>query len=584
MTPSKFRSLLRELRSINDAQRVDLLADMLQDAIGTVRWADPGDVRDLEAALRSRGQVPREGLSVPQLGIGETLVLLFDRSTKSGTTRRFRISRGAEASIFSNDAVLELENARHGLLVELSAVARWISDEYLFASFSTDLPSDAEIAGGSFGLAACVVVVSAALKRVAATDVVASAQVRSDGKLVAVKELEAKLVAVRERWPTVRRVIVALDQAEVTVAGLTLERHETLGSALRAFGLPLESLEHSHIEDHERRLEGFKQDNRARKSVEEWRQLAWRAIESARVFASEHDSTREAKCRSWASLFFLHAGEVHNSKVQLADVRDEDAGEALGWKKLIEATAAIDEADITSLTDARRAIELAHRVVELLESDMELRGQAYGTLGRAYVHAGRPAEGECHLRTGVEHHQKHAKAEVARSMTYLATCLRRQGSPSDALAVADEAIKLAEQALNRQSNVTSIAYLDLERGRCLADLARHDEAVIAFERVCVAYRTDYDYPRPAALRGLATSQRVVGHAQQADDALRRCLQVAIEGSPIIRPVAALAAADVLLSNAETLIPISELERAWASAFPNATTHDEMRAIRARFIY
>lgn len=584
MTPSKFRTLLRELRSSDDAQRVDLLTDVLQDAISAARWADPGDARELASVLRSRGQVPRQGLVTPPLGIGETLVLLFDRAAKTGTTRRLRIARAADASIFSDDAVRDLQIARYGVLAELSASARSIADEYLFASFSSDLPSDAEIAGGSFGLAACVAIVSAALKRVAATDVVASAQVRSDGKLVAVNELEAKLVAVRERWPAVRRVIVAPDQAEVTVSGLTLERHETLGSALRAFGLALENLEHSRIEDHEKRLEGFKQDNRAKKSVEEWRRLAWRAIDSAQVFASEGDTAREARCRSWASLFFLHAGEVYNSMAQLTEVRDEDAGEALGWKKLIEATGAIDAADISNPADAQRAIELACSVVDLLESDKELRGQAHGTLGRAYIHAGRPAEGEEHLRIGVDHHQQHAKAEVARSMTYLATCLRRQGRPSEALAVADEAIKLAEQALNRQSNVTSIAYLELERGRCLAELGRHDEAVIAFERVCVAYRTDYDYPRPAALRGLATSQRALGHALQADDALRRCLQVALEGSPIIRPVAALAVADVLLSNTETSSTTTELQRAWAKAFPNATGHEKMRAIHAHFVY
>jgi tetratricopeptide (TPR) repeat protein len=279
----------------------------------------------------------------------------------------------------------------------------------------------------------------------------------------------------------------------------------------------------------------------------------------------------------------LHAGDIHNSKAQLADVRDEDAGEALGWKKLIEATGSIDTA-IDSATDAEQAITLARRVVDLLETDKGLRGQAYGTLGRAYVHAGRPGEGEAHLRIGVEHHRRHAPSEVARSMTYLATCVRRQGRALDALAIADEAIKAAERASNFQSNVTSIAYLELERGRCLAELGRHDEAVIAFERVCGAYRTDHDYPRPAALRGLASSLRALGHSQRADDELRRCLAVAVEGSTIIRPVAALAAADVLLSNAETSCPLSDLQDAWASAFPQAKTHNEMREIHARFVY
>jgi tetratricopeptide (TPR) repeat protein len=582
VTPSKFRSLVQELRTTDDLSRVDLLADMLQDAIVAARWADPGEVRDLEAAIRSRGLQPRGGLSVPPLGIGETMVLLFDRTTRRGATRRLRITRGAAASIFSSDAVRDLESARHGLLAELSAAARSISDEHLFASFSTDLRPDAEIVGGSFGVAASVAIVSAALKRPAATDVAASAQVRSDGKLLQVEELEAKLIAVRERWPAVRRVIVACEQPDVAVEGITLERHATLGAALRAFGLPLEDLEHSHVEAHEKRLDGFKQDNRERKSVEEWRQLAWRAVESAHVFASEGDRAREARCRSWASLFFLHAGEGFDSRAQIAHVPEQDAGEALGWKRLVEATNAIDDMDITSETDAQRVIELARRAVDILERDIELRGQAHGTLGRAFVHAARPADGEPHLRIGVEHHLQYAKPEVARSMTYLATCLRHQGRANDALAVADEAIRIAEQALNRQSNVTSIAFLELERGRCLANLARHDEAVIAFERVCAAYRTDHDYPRPAALRGLASSRRALGETGLAEDLLRRCLAVA--SSTTIGRAAVMAAADAILSNVGANIPVSELHQAWTSAFPDATTHDQMCAIHARFVY
>jgi hypothetical protein len=111
-------------------------------------------------------------------------------------------------------------------------------------------------------------------------------------------------------------------------------------------------------------------------------------------------------------------------------------------------------------------------------------------------------------------------------------------------------------------------------------------AARCFEFVCREYATDFDYPRPAALRGLAAARRALGDQPTADEMLRRCLQVAWQAPvDIVRRVAAMAVGEALLLDpGETSIPHADLDAAWRSLFPAAREPAAIRDVLSRWVY
>jgi tetratricopeptide (TPR) repeat protein len=282
----------------------------------------------------------------------------------------------------------------------------------------------------------------------------------------------------------------------------------------------------------------------------------------------------------------LHAGHVETA-MELAREVPDDVATAMGtdlaaWKKVIEASAVIDDDPDMAVAIARAGLELASEC-----GAEDVAGQALGTHGRALLHAGRAAEAEVPLRQAVAHHAKaRPPREEPRSRTYLATCLRHQGRAADALGVVEEAIARASTLRRWDIASTTLAFLALEKGRCLLALGDAAESARCFESVCREYATDFDYPRPAALRGLATVRRVLGDPAGADEMLGRCLHVARRApGAVVRCVAAMAVGEALLRDArETSIPRAELEVAWRSLFPAECDPAAIREAVARWVY
>lgn len=582
MTPAGFRHWLSELRRTRDESRFALLIDLVQDELVQCDWANAEHLRELEDLLNAHGERIRPELTVRPPGVGESLLLLFDRAMKHGSVHRLSLATSRAPVALSMDATAELDRVRRGLLTELGRACRSIPHELLLSELSVYIGPDVVLDGGSFGLSLCVALVSAALGRAPSPDMACSAAVDSEGKLRGVCDLPAKLDALPRQWPAVRKVVVAADQDPVDVpAGLEMVRVATLAEGLAAFGLEIERLGSSTLDDHVARVEGFSRDNQAAFPANDWRRLAWRALESAEALATD-DSTKghATKSRAWAALFFLHAGDPGNAVARIKQVSDADAETVgiLAWKRVIEGTTMIDE-------DPETALAITSAVVELSRGNDEIRGQALGTHGRALVHASRPRDAESFLRDAVAHHERVAAREVPRSLTYLATCLRRQGRCEEAFEIANDGLARAIQLAPRwRVASSSTAYLELERGRCLAALGRHEDAQIAFQRVVDAYRFDHDYPRSAALRGLASSRRALGDIRGADVGLGRCVEVAKAVKGLLGAVAAMALADVLVEQAETALSLESLRSTWCAIFPSATTRDQIKKMRDRFVY
>jgi tetratricopeptide (TPR) repeat protein len=399
--------------------------------------------------------------------------------------------------------------------------------------------------------------------------------------------LPAKLAALSRSWPGVTRVVVAAEQDVPPGTRFEIIRRGRLPEALADFGLDLIRLQEAPLERHLARVRNFVAENSSRHGADGWRRLAWEALESAEALASpDGDATGAMWSRAWAALFMLHAGNAETA-IELAREVPDDVAAATGtdlaaWKKVIEASARIDDDPDMAVPIALAGLELA------IGCDAaHVVGQALGTYGRALLHAGRAAEAEVPLRQAVAHHAKaQLPKEEPRSRTYLATCLRHQGRAADALGIVDEASALTSKLRRWEIANTTLSFLALERGRCLLALGEAAGSARCFESVCREYATDFDYPRPAALRGLATVRRVLGDAAGADEMLGRCLHVARQAPGlVVRRVAAMAVGEALLRDArETSIRRAELEIAWRSLFPAECDPAAIREAVARWVY
>jgi tetratricopeptide (TPR) repeat protein len=526
-------------------------------------------------------------LAPKPLRVGETFLLLHLVAQNSSFIAKVRATSSVPQNPFTADTLIEIDRAKRALLHAAGRACRALPETVVASAFDVVLPGELDIEGGSLGLSVCVALASRALDIPPSQDVAASAATRSDGTLLPVLHLPAKLAALSRSWPGVTTVVVAAAQEVPPGIPFEVIRRAHVTEALTDFGFDLTRLPEAPLDRHLVRVSYFATENSRRYGVDAWRRLAWEALESAEALACpEGDAEASMSSRAWAALFMLHAGNV-DTAIELARGIPDDIATSMGtdlaaWKKVIEASAMIDH-------DPEMAIPIASAGLELaIACDAEsILGQAIGTHGRALLHAGRAAEAEVQLRKAVEHHATaKLRKEEPRSCTYLATCLRHQGRAADALVVVDEAIKRANDLQRWEVARTTLVFLALEKGRSLLALGDAVGAARCFEFVCREYATDFDYPRPAALRGLAAARRALGDQPTADEMLRRCLQVAWQAPvDIVRRVAAMAVGEALLLDpGETSIPHADLDAAWRSLFPAAREPAAIRDVLSRWVY
>ena len=518
-------AVIARLRRADGPSHARSLARTLAAHVGTM---DRALRADLAAAL-ARWQLDSSLASAPlSLGIGETWLLLHAGGTTGHVARLVaREERGSPvASGVPFIRSSELGTVLHGLGAAAARACRQLPAHLLddTAFEIAGAARSADVHGRSLELSAAVALLSRALTRAPCATTAGSACVRADGSLDSVAHLPEKVAALRSAFPDVRTVVVAETQElPADTSGFDVRRVRTLDEALDHFGLELRSLPPSLVEDHLARARSFEVANTLAHSPEKWRRLSLEAWESSVALAT-HEPAESTHCLAWAGLFSVHAGDP----AALALMQQDDpaiftAHPAIGvWMAIGRATGAIDGDDLVGAEGlARQAVDGCEALPPHERSS--LRGQALGTLGRVLMHAGRYAEAEPHLRAGAEHHREHVPNEHARSLSYLAACLRHAGRQDEALAAVEEALEVnARHVSIRRSAQTTEHYLHLERGRVLIELEAYDEAerelFSVMPRAALA-----SYPRLGAERSLVRLHLRACRDARALEAWQRCL-------------------------------------------------------------
>lgn len=584
MTLDELRTLLAALRR----ERLPFVARQHADALRaalTLPWIDARLASEMAAALSPHGS--DAPWRAPELRVGETYLLVCTPGTRRGDALRWRsVTRDANA-LLTPECESVLDRAWRGLWSSAAEVGHGQPDDFSRGGFDAPaLPRAERIDGASLGVSACIAWLSRACGVAPASDVAASAEVRSDGRLGPVEMLSEKLTALRAQWPDVTRVVISTTQEleQPLPSGVALIRCATVREAFAEFGLSLDPLPECSIEEHLRRLAGFRAENARSHDTATWRDLSTRAWTTAQALS--HDETERmnaGRARAWAALFALHAGDDQSARELSREVGEVDDPSVAMWLTVVAASAAIDRGHFEeALTRAQAAVRDAHK---LPAEHRWIEGHARGTVGRALLHAGRHDEAREALGATMQWFLDRKEPwEAARTSKDIATSLRLDNRSHEAVSVIERGFAwLDEVRPRREVSAKTRDFLTLERGRCLLAVGRTDEALRAFERVVGAQGRDHDYPRLGALRGMVVASRRLGRNFEASEYLERCLAVARERSrgDALGRVAAFVAAEALVDgDAEA---VERARTAWAMHFGD-NTNDAMRAALARQVY
>lgn len=542
--------------------------------------------RALMAELDRRG-VAIEGLDgVWSPGVGEGYVLLAGAT--GGAVGRLAVRRagpphfvGGELGGRALGQALLVFDVLAGRLARLGAGVPHAGRH------GHELGVSREVEGSSLGVALAAAVVSRWTDRAPRADVAATAALDAHGRLAPVEGIDAKLRALREAYPAVRRVVVAPEQLVDEAHGFSLVRARVIDEALAAFGLSLEGVEGELLSttDVEREVALLSTVQVESYAAARWREHALRA----RVLAA-HPQLHAAdvtRARAFAALFHLHAGDSMEAAALAGSVGDDDVGEladhARAWVWIIKATSAIDAERLEEARGlAERAVEEASALRGRERRDVW--GRALGTLGRARMHAGDDEAALAHLRDAAEHHARELPREAARSFVTLATAFRRGGRHEEALGALDEAARAIERNASERESASSRLFLRYEEARVLYELGRLDEAYAGFERVVLSQAVDEDYPRAGCLRYLAAIDAARGEASRAREWLARALEVEARAPGLIARVAATAAMAVLASD-EGLGSLGERAMsAFRARFGAPLSHASVRTALRALVY
>jgi tetratricopeptide (TPR) repeat protein len=590
-------ALVDELEGDIPKRRARALVDELELRLEATAFVDRTTRDRLEAALARHGVVLREPPGPWSPPAGETYLPLY--SEAAATVGRLAIRRvdrpGVAGASLSAPTLSHARAAFEGLSKVLSARGSGIPDV-----FERGHRVDVEHGGGerqpvdgpSLGLPLCVAMLSSYLGRAPRADVAGSAEVTIEGGLRAVGGMGAKIAAIERELPHVRTVVVAKGQEDATSDGdLTIVACADLAAAWSIFGLDFtaDALPSMGLAALRRRLAAFAEEAVHDNATDDWRRLSTQAAYVAKALASV-DATEAAQAHAWAALFALHAGEEPAAARYIRSVSAEAARDLAPagrvWFEIIQASTRIDAGG-----NLDEAIDFATQACAIGETELRgadrraLLGRCYGTLGRAYMHRGRHEDALVWLRRGADLHRAERPDEAARSMNYLATCLRLSGRADEALSIVDEALALARSQRHAESSKTTEIFLSLERGRSLLRLERLDEARDELTSVVARQTADHDYPRIAALRALSTALARAGRAEEAGQFLARCVAVAENDrvGPVLRGVAAYAAGDALLDPGRVTQDLRpRLESAWRVHGPADAEH--VAAVLAAAVY
>lgn len=542
----RLRGLLSELRRHRGDAR--LLVDELREEL-TREAPDESTRRDLAAELARRG-ISLGGLeAVWKPGIGEGYVLLVGAT--GGSVGRLTVRRAGNPFRLEGElgggALSQAMLAIEVLGRRLAARGRGVPE---VDKRGHEVVIAREVDGSSLGMAFAAAAVSRWSGRAPSAEVAATAALDLKGGLVPVNGLEAKVTALVEAYPAVRRVVIAPNQApnDAAIAGVALVRCATVDEALREFGLALDDVRGglpgtSEAEAQIAQLEFVQEPSY---SAARWREHAMRA----RMLAG-HPRISEylvAKASAFAALFHLHAGDSElASELARAFAEDAIAGlpaSAQVWVRIVQSTSCIDSG---RHDDAIRYGDLAVEGARRLSTgeQRDLLGRALGTRGRAAMHAGDDEAALPWLRDAAAHHAEQLPREAARSFTTLGIACRRAGRYGEALEALDNAARSIEENQDEQESASARLFLSYERGRVLFELGELEQAYEHFEAVVLGQLKEEDYPRVGCLRYLAAIDAACGRAPRAAEWLGQALGIAERCPPLIGRIAASAAMAVL---------------------------------------
>ena len=557
MKPHELGAVLREFEFANQARRKTLWRHVQRAA--TQPWFD-AEWRAKLDALASEHGFALQTSGAAALGVGETWLLLFDSARARGLTGRIRFGAARTPDEHFGP------RSRHAVQTAFVALCGWTGSNLRrlpahvdAKQFDVLLPeAHGVIEGSSLGLSSAIALTSLALGKPAPTDVAASAALCPDGSLQPVAHLEEKLAALARSQPQVSRVFVARGQPRDHLPqSITLCDCSTLAEALSHLGLDVGALAPASLECFESRLEQLvRVEGVKTQTPERWIELAGEACEVGKALQTDvPDSAAEAF--GHGALFALHAGhrELAETCHRLAlNVTKEPSPAVVAWLSVVDASRLIDQAtEQPAAASFQQAIDLASdglaRAQQLSGSDQDrVLGQALGTLGRAYLHAGEPARAIAYLERGVAHHRRADPKQVARSVTYLAAALRHAGRAEEATSQIRTALVALEGPQRWAMLETTRLYAKLELGRCLLASGKAREALTHFHDVVRGQRSDEQHPRISALRGIAAAYRQLGDAGNVTPVRDRCARVACgQHERLVRLLGAMAIGDALVA-------------------------------------
>ena len=597
LTRDELVSRIESLGRAESQPRARALARDLEPHVATL---DTELRQKLGAALESVGLDPGLARAPVSLGVGESWLLLH-AGGRDGHVARLVAERRPQADrdrTPSSAAATYVTDA--GVAAPLHALAT------VAARACRALPSDLRHAvglriasshgpgfamvGSSFQLSAAVALASHALGRPPVSTCAGTARVGLDGTLGAVTHLAEKVAGLRLDFPEICTVVVAEGQEVSPVEGIGFVHVRTLGEALPVFGIEIRGLGPSLLEDHLTRAASFDQKNKRSLTPDEWRELSLEAWESC-IALEEQEAQVSARCRAWAALFAVHAGDEQHARLIVAGANrtllEENPGLA-AWLAVVTASAGIDRDEFdAAVREARVAVDKSAALQG--GERTAIRGRALGTLGRALMHAGKLAEAEAPLRDAADAHRPYPGAELPQSLCYVATCLRLASRVDEALSVIDEALAANTELMKtRDAARTTEHYLLMERGRTLIALGRYDDA--ERDLLAVAPRAlPASYPRLGAERSLVRLRVATGAHAGAREGFLRCVEAArsmlsSERGLTLGRVAAVGIAEGILGLTLAPAEIEDAHALWRKAFEKAASADEIRNVLAMWIY
>jgi tetratricopeptide (TPR) repeat protein len=524
----------RALASIETGRVSGLAAMDERDALELLlehppRWLSPG------LAARIARVVELESPTIEPPAAGESMLLVRDNSSGRGRALRFAMTTSADATrSYGERALAQIRQAQRALLDLVFRHGRaWpagVERPALPAVFG--LSSSERIDEESLGLSVAIAELSRATQTPPRATVAATARVARDGTLGAVAFVADKIAALRAEWPTVDTLIVAEETEAIAElpAGFKVIRARTLAEAIAHFGLSVDALSASSVEHAEFIESQLERRSKQPHGPDEWGALADEATDASIVLLADGQRDRAMRAKAWAALFRVHAGRSH--EVDESEVEEDTSRydpRVVAAMAVSQATAAID-------TESERCVERAERAVELARAcgDRAILARALGTLGRAHMHTGAPERAQAMFRKAIKSWTEVEPPQIAQTMCYLATSLRRAGEARQGMAVANEALaRCAQRGATAYADETA-RFASLELGRCQLELRMLEEAEVSLTRVIREEFGDASYPNIGAIvtRCIARFERGDEPGGRAD--LARCLRVAEGSGPIAR--------------------------------------------------